>query len=349
MSSGTTDALAPLHRAERERPAVRTSRRALSIETPQPKTVRPLFAPTVAAGMALLVHRYLPNLQNPLPTRHYPYVLIVLLGLSPLLGMLYAAWPAARRWACDIAPILAMGITAMCAWDLITLKFAWLPLPFFPGPDAVFTALADDWKRLLECTWRSLLLLASGYTVGAFAGLVTGVMVGWFPRVRYWVMPILKVVGPIPATAWIPLSIMFFPTSFISGTVLIALAVWFPMTMLTSSGIANVRVSHLEVARTLGAGRMFLIFNVAIPSALPNIFIGLFMGLGAAFLTLIAAEAVGVKSGLGWYIDMGRNYAEYDMIYASLLVTAVFFSTIMTLLFKVRDRVLVWQKGVIKW
>jgi NitT/TauT family transport system permease protein len=145
------------------------------------------------------------------------------------------------------------------------------------------------------------------------------------------------------------LSILLFPTSFLSGVALIALAVWFPMTMLTSSGIASVRVSHLDVARTLGAGRGYLILRVAIPSALPNIFVGLFMGLGSAFLTLIVAEAVGVKAGLGWYIDLGRNYAEYDMIYASLLVTAAFFSTIMTLLFKVRDYVLVWQKGVIKW
>lgn len=349
MSTGTTDALAQLHRPERERPAVRTSRRVLSITTSTRNTMLPLIWPTLAAGLALFIHRILPNLQNPAATHRYPLFLMILLGLSPLLALLHATFRGARHWLCDIAPIVAMGIMAMCVWDLITLKFAWLPLPFFPGPDAVFTALVDDWRRLLECTYRSLLLLASGYSLGAFAGLVTGVIIGWFPRMRYWVMPILKVVGPIPATAWIPLSIMLFPTSFISGTILIALAVWFPMTMLTSSGIANVRVSHLEVARTLGAGRMFLIFNVAVPSALPNIFIGLFMGLGTAFLTLIAAEAVGVKSGLGWYIDMGRNYAEYDMIYASLIVTAVFFSTIMTILFRVRDRVLVWQKGVIKW
>ena len=130
---------------------------------------------------------------------------------------------------------------------------------------------------------------------------------------------------------------------------LISFAVWFPVTMLTASGISNTRASYLDVARTLGAGPSFLIFRVAIPAAIPSIFIGLFMGLGASFLTLVVAETVGVRSGLGWYVSWAQGWAEYGKVYAALVIMAAFFSTIMTLLFKVRDRVLVWQKGVIKW
>ncbi|PYL13476.1 MAG: hypothetical protein DMF43_05150 [Verrucomicrobia bacterium] len=130
---------------------------------------------------------------------------------------------------------------------------------------------------------------------------------------------------------------------------LIALAVWFPVTMLTASGISNTRASYLDVARTLGAGRAYLVFRVAIPAAIPNIFIGLFMGLGASFLTLVVAESVGVKSGLGWYVSWAQGWAEYGKVYAALIIMAAFFSTLMTLLFKLRDHVLVWQKGVIKW
>ena len=135
----------------------------------------------------------------------------------------------------------------------------------------------------------------------------------------------------------------------LSGVALIALAVWFPVTMLTASGIANVRArTSTSPARSARAAGI-LIFRVAIPAAMPSIFVGLFMGLGASFLTLIVAEAVGVQSGLGWYIDWARDYSEYTKVYAALVIMAVFFSTIMTLLFKVRDRVLVWQKGTIKW
>ena len=162
-------------------------------------------------------------------------------------------------------------------------------------------------------------------------------------------MPLLKVVGPIPATAWIPLALVLSPSAVLSSAALIALAVWFPVTMLTASGISNTRASYLDVARTLGAGPRYLIFRVAIPAALPNIFIGLFMGLGASFLTLVVAESVGVKSGLGWYVSWAQGWAEYGTVFTALIIMAAFFSTIMTVLFKLRDRVLVWQKGVIKW
>jgi NitT/TauT family transport system permease protein len=162
-------------------------------------------------------------------------------------------------------------------------------------------------------------------------------------------MPLLKLVGPVPATAWIPLAMVLSPTPMFSAVALIALAVWFPVTMLTMSGISNTRASYLDVARTLGAGRAYLIFRVALPAAMPSIFIGLFMGLGAAFLTLVVAESVGVKAGLGWYVSWAQGWAEYGKVYGALIIMAAFFSTIMTLLFKLRDRVLVWQKGTIKW
>src|SRR5437764_6309525 len=162
-------------------------------------------------------------------------------------------------------------------------------------------------------------------------------------------MPLLKVVGPIPATAWIPLAMVVSPSAIASAAGLIALAVWFPVTMLTASGISNTRASYVDVARTLGAGRAYLIFRVAIPAAMPSIFIGLFMGLGAAFVTLVVSETVGVQSGLGWYVAWAQGWAEYAKVYGVLVIMAAFFSTIMTLLVKVPDRVLVWQKGVIKW
>jgi NitT/TauT family transport system permease protein len=213
----------------------------------------------------------------------------------------------------------------------------------------VLQSLINDRKLLFDSTWHSLVLLLSGYALGVVVALITGISIGWSPRVRYWGMPLLKIIGPIPATAWIPLAMVISPSSMFSAVALIALAVWFPVTMLTASGISNTRASYLDVARTLGAGRWYLIFRVAIPAAMPSIFIGLFMGLGASFLTLVVAETVGVKSGLGWYVSWAQGWAEYARVYGALVIMAAFFSTIMTLLFKVRDRILVWQKGVIKW
>jgi NitT/TauT family transport system permease protein len=248
-----------------------------------------------------------------------------------------------------MAPLLTVAILIPAVLDLITLKFALLPLPYFPGPDLIIRSLWADRTLLLECVCHSMILLLSGYFVGIFAGLVTGILIGWYAACRYWMMPVLKTLGPVPATVWIPLSLVLFPTTWLSGVFLIALAVWFPVTVMTSTGISNVRIAHLEVARTMGADRCYLVFHVALPSALPDIFIGLFIGLCAAFLTLVVAEMMGVKAGLGWYVNWAQNWTEYSKVFAAIIIITIFFSSIMTLLFKVRDRVLFWMKGVIKW
>src|SRR5262249_43277035 len=136
-------------------------------------------------------------------------------------------------------------------------KLNWLKLPYFMGPDTVLGSLIEDRDILLESTLHSLRLLLCGYLTGVGAGLVCGLLIGSPRLARYWGMPLVKVLGPIPVTALIPLAMTLSPESFVSATGLIGLAVWFPVTMLTASGIANVRQSYLDVARTLGAGRLY--------------------------------------------------------------------------------------------
>jgi len=310
---------------------------------------RTMLAVPLAAAFALGIHFLLANKEPPIETHSYTLLFGEVIGVSIVLALMRRFSPGLRRWMASMWPIFTAAILALCVWDVITLGFRMLPMPYFPGPSAVLRSLINDRVLLLDSAWHSLVLLLSGYALGVLAGLISGVCIGWSSPVRYWGMPILKVVGPIPATAWIPLALVISPSAIVSAAGLIALSVWFPVTMLTASGISNTRASYLDVARTLGAGRAYLIFRVAIPAAVPSIFIGLFMGLGASFLTLVVAESVGVKSGLGWYVSWAQGWAEYGKVFAALIIMAAFFSTIMTLLFKVRDRVLVWQKGVIKW
>jgi NitT/TauT family transport system permease protein len=308
-----------------------------------------LLAVPVGAGISLAIHYFVPKHEPVPPTHYYPLVLSVMLGLGLLGAALYPFFEGLRKRMRHMCPVLGVATLTAGMWELVTSCLGLLPLPYFPGPEGVFWSMVSDYKLLFDSTWHSLILLIGGYFVGVAVALVTGVTIGWFPHARYWGMPLLKVVGPIPATAWIPLAMVVAPSALFSAVGLIALAVWFPVTMLTASGISNTRASYLDVARTLGAGQAYLIFRVAIPAALPNIFIGLFMGLGTSFLTLVVAENVGVKSGLGWYVSWAQGWAEYGKVYGALIIMAAFFSTIMTVLFKVRDRVLVWQKGVIKW
>ena len=323
-----------------------TAARSPGLLRTRPQTL--LLVP-VAAIIGLGVLFFAPGNGVPPTTYFYPAFLCIMLalGLGAALGQMFS--PGLRDWMRRMCPILGVAVLTTVIWQVVTNSLRWLPLPYFPGPEAVMEALASDRALIFDSTWHSLALLLSGYAIGTTLALITGVTIGWFPHARYWGMPLLKLVGPIPATAWIPLAMVVAPSAMFSAVGLVALAVWFPVTMLTASGISNTRASYLDVARTLGAGRAYLIFRVAIPAALPNIFIGLFMGLGTSFLTLVVAETVGVKSGLGWYVAWAQGWAEYGKVYGALIIMAAFFSTIMTVLFRVRDRVLVWRKGVIKW
>ncbi|MEY2466394.1 MAG: sulfonate transport system permease protein [Verrucomicrobiota bacterium] len=308
-----------------------------------------LLAVPAASVVAFAIHWFVSKNQPEVETRSYSAFLEIIFALAILATVIQPFWLRFRHWLRHMCPIIAAVIGLLTLWEIITSGLRWLPMPYFPSPAGVLQSLVNDRALLFDSTWHSLLLLLSGYVLGVALALITGICIGWFSFARYWGMPVLKVVGPIPATAWVPLAMVISPSSMFSAVGLIALAVWFPVTMLTASGISNTRASYLDVARTLGAGPAYLIFRVAIPAAMPNIFIGLFMGLGAAFLTLVVAETVGVKSGLGWYVSWAQGWAEYGKVYAALVIMAAFFSTIMTLLFKMRDRVLVWQKGVIKW
>lgn len=311
--------------------------------------IRTLLSLPIAAAIALVVHTAVSAKELPAITAPYTSFLWAVLALSLLAGIAQKFLPRFRAWLAHMNPILAAALLVVTAWESITTGLRLLPMPFFPGPANVLRSMIDDRKLLLQCTGSSLVLLGGGYIVGVILGLVTGVLVGWFRSARYWGMPFLKMIGPLPATAWVPLAMALSPNGKVSAIGLVALAVWFPVTMLTISGIANTKSSYFDVARTLGAKPSYLIFRVAIPAAMPSIFIGLFMGLSTAFLTLIVAETVGVKSGLGWYTGWAQGWAEFGKVYAAMLIMAVFFSSIMTLLFKLRDRVLNWQKGAIRW
>ena len=244
--------------------------------------------------------------------------------------------------------LIVLGVF-LSLWELATAKFAWLPLPFFPPPQAIIEVYTDDLPKLLDSVWASVKLQLGGYVIGATIGFVTGVSIGWSTRIGYWVHPVLRFIGPLPATAWLPIAFFTFPTSWSASTFLIALATGFPVTVLTWSGVASVSSAYYDVARTLGARPSFLVLKVAIPAALPHVFVGLFMGLGASFAVLVVAEMIGVKAGLGWYLQWAQGWAAYANMYAALLVMSLLCSGAITLLFKTRDRVLVWQKCVFKW
>lgn len=299
--------------------------------------------------IALFLHSFVPDQQLVAMQAQYSYLLAFFLFLSVILVVISFFYKSLFQWLLESSPFLSLIVGILIVWEVITQKLNWLPMPYFPSPVKILEALVTDSGVLAISTLYSLRLLVLGYLIGTSVGLVTGILLGWYQKFRYWVNPFLRLIGPIPATAWIPVVLIVFPTSFSASIFLIALSTWFSVSVMTWTGIASVNNSYFEVAKTLGANEKYLILRVAIPSAFPSIFVGLFMGLGVSFVTLIVAEMIGVKAGLGWYVQWAQGWAEYYKVYAALFIMAILFSTIITIFFKVRDRILVYQKGLIKW
>ncbi|MFG1344077.1 ABC transporter permease subunit [Xanthobacter autotrophicus DSM 431] len=250
-----------------------------------------------------------------------------------------------RHWG----PWLLVLPLGLLAWEAVTAKLELLPRPFFVAPQAMLEVYLDDWPKLGLSTVASLKLLAWGYFIGAAVGVTLGVSIGWWRIAGYWAHPVLRFIGPLPATAWLPVAFFLFPSSWSASVFLLALATGFPVTILTWSGIASVNKDYYDIARTLGASQRFLVLKVAIPAALPHVFVGLFMGLGTSFAVLVVAEMLGVKAGLGWYLQWAQGWAAYANMYAALLVMALMCSGLVTLLFRLRDHILAWQKELVRW
>lgn len=264
-------------------------------------------------------------------------------------GLFGALAPAPARRLRHWTPwLLALGLF-FSLWQAGTAKSTILPQPFFPPPHALLEVFVDDWAKLGASVLASIKLELLGFLAGAAAGFAIGVLLGVSKGFGYWAHPVMRLIGPLPSIAWLPIAFFAFPSSWSASIFLIGLTTAFPVAILTWSGVAGVNPAFYDVARTLGGSRAFLIFKVAIPAALPQVFVGLFMGLGASFAVLVTAEMMGVKAGLGFYLQWAQGWAAYANMYAALLIMSLMCSGLVTLLFRLRDRVLSYQKADVKW
>jgi NitT/TauT family transport system permease protein len=352
MSSRANEGAVPVAAGRRAMggETARTPVRVTGVRAAPPRIRRGGLAAAATAWLAAaLVTAQWPNTDDWPRTEEFAFGLA---AIAVILAIAQIGGGRFRRITARLTPLapwliaLALGIAG---WELVTAKLDLLPRPFFAPPQALLEVYLDDWPRLGESVLRSLWLLSSGYLIGAAAGFLTGVAIGWSRAVGYWVHPVLRLIGPLPATAWLPLAFFAFPTSWSASTFLVALATGFPVTVLTWSGVASVSSAYYDIARTLGANARFLVLRVAIPAAMPHVFVGLFMGLGASFSVLVIAEMLGVKAGLGWYLQWAQGWAAYANMYAALLVMALLFSSLITVLFRARDHLLAWQRGLVRW
>lgn len=237
---------------------------------------------------------------------------------------------------------------ALALWDVLGTKLQALPQPFFPGPAGILEAFLMEPGYILKNMLYSLRLFTAGFVIGVLFGVSTGILIGWFAKAAYWISPVLNICGVIPAVAWMPFALTLFPTPFSAAAFLIIICSWFPVASMTALGIRSTPKVQFEAARTLGASPSWLVFHVAVPHAMPQIFTGITTANAFAFTTLVMAEMMGQPGGLGYYINQSKVWSAYYKVFASILVMAVLFSLIMKLIKLIENRVLRWQKGLVK-
>jgi len=244
-----------------------------------------------------------------------------------------------------MAPLWTAVYVFLTAFDWLTLKTGKLMYPFIPWVNDILNAAITDWRMLLKSTLFSLRLLLLGYFWGVAVGLVTGIACGYSEKIRYWINPIVKLLGPIPVATWLPLIMLLFPSPFSGSIFIIALGTWFAVTMATITGISNIDRSYFDAARILGAKGSQLIFRVAIPHAVPNILQGMTQGMSSACIGLMVAEMMGVEAGLGWYITWAKAWAMFNRMFAAIVVICIIFNAVAKALELIKRRALRWQNG----
>ena len=233
--------------------------------------------------------------------------------------------------------------------DYLTLRTGTLKLPFVPSPDRIMHELVYNFPTLLGDAASSMKILLGGLVIGITLGVFSGITCGCIRIFDYWINPLLKIVGPVPALIWMPIFFVLFKSSTAAALSAVVLASWFPLTLMISSAIKNIDHRLIERAETLGASKMHIIFHVMLPNSIPAIANALFMAFSHSFGAMSATELCGATSGLMYRINAVRGLANYGEVFACIGMMIIIFATMTAIMFAFRNWLLRWQKGLARW
>jgi len=236
-----------------------------------------------------------------------------------------AGW--ARRQLGDwLMAAISIG-AVLLAWYLATrfrLDF-YVRFNNIPTPGEVFDKVIEVNRstKFITSIGISLRRIVLGFLVAAALGIGLGILIGRYQRVRQLCLPALEVFRPIPAIAWVPMSIMLWPSNEVSIVFITFLGAFFPILLNTVHGVEAIDPVLLRAARSLGARERSLLTHVVLPGALPHIFTGLAVGMGVAWVSLIAAEMISGQFGVGYFTWEAYSLITYAEIALGMITIGV--------------------------
>jgi len=242
-----------------------------------------------------------------------------------------AAVTRAAAWLATAIPKLLWAMVSIGlfigAWHLATeyrLDF-YIRFVNVPGPTEVLGNFSDmlNTSRYYEHVWFSMQRILIGFSIATVLGVLLGLLIGQYRPVRNLLFPIFEVLRPIPAIAWVPMAVMLWPTNETSIVFITFLGSFFPILLNTIHGVGSVDPVLVRAGRCLGAGEAALLRQVILPAALPHIFTGLAIGMGVAWVSLIAAEMISGQFGVGYFTWEAYSLIEYADIVVGMITIGV--------------------------
>jgi NitT/TauT family transport system permease protein len=222
-----------------------------------------------------------------------------------------------------IVPPMLVIVLLIAIWWVVVAKS---DSPIFPMPWQVVTGaweLAKD-GTLWEHIAASLLRVGVGFGLAFLVAIPLGLWMGWVGGAFYTLNPLFQMLRPISPIAWIPIAILWFGVGDMSPIFLIFISSVFPMIVQTTAGVRTIDRRYLRAAANFGVSRWVLFRRVVIPAVLPEIIVGMRIGIGVAWLVVVAAEMIALHSGLGYLIMDSRNAGNrYDLVIASMIIIGV--------------------------
>jgi NitT/TauT family transport system permease protein len=218
------------------------------------------------------------------------------------------------------APALAAMALLVATWWGVVLA---TQSAIFPTPWQVVTGtleLARD-GTLWDHIGASLLRVGAGFGLAVAVAVPLGLWMGWVRGAYVTLNPIFQILRPISPIAWIPIAILWFGVGNASPIYLIFISSVFPMVVQTTVGVHTIERRYLRAAENFGVSRATLFRQVVIPAVLPQVVVGMRIGLGVAWLVVVAAEMIALRSGLGYLIIDSRNAGNrYDLVIAGMIM-----------------------------
>lgn len=233
-------------------------------------------------------------------------------------------------------------VVVITVWYLLSEVFQVFRNGMLPGPNVILetfisklTSKSPDGNTLLVHIVSSLTVVITGYIVGVVIGLPTGIFMAWYRPIDYLVRPVFDFLRCIPGLAWIPVITVWLGIDLKAKAAIIFVNVFVGTVVNVYSGIKQTDEVKIWVAQIFGASHFEILKRVALPSALPYIFTGLKVSLGMAWLGIIAAELLAAQSGLGYMIQVARNFGRADLVIVGMLTIGLIGAFLTYLLEKV--------------